>query len=59
MDTYMSVDVSSEKESSAAEDMAVKIEKRNHPGREISRNARQAGDLYKAELNHANVSRPR
>ena len=52
MDTYMSVDVSSEKSESAAEDMAVKIEQRvNQLDAALSR-TQQAGDLYK--LNHAN-----
>ena len=52
MDTYMSVDVSSEKSESAAEDMAVKIEQRvNQLDAALSR-THQAGDLYK--LNHAN-----
>ena len=52
MDTYMSVDVSSEKGESAAEDMAVKIEQRvNQLDAALSR-TQQAGDLYK--LNHAN-----
>ena len=52
MDTYMSVDVSSEKSESAAEDMAAKIEQRvNQLDAALSR-TQQAGDLYK--LNHAN-----
>ena len=52
MDTYMSVDVSSEKSESAAEDMAIKIEQRvNQLDAALSR-TQQAGDLYK--LNHAN-----
>lgn len=51
MDTYMSVDVSSEKSESAAEDMAIKIEQRvNALDAALSR-TQQAGDLYK--LNHA------
>ena len=45
MDTYMSVDVSSEKSESAAEDMAVKIEQRvNQLDAALSR-TQQAGDL--------------
>lgn len=52
MDTYMSVDVSSEKSESAAENMAIKIEQRvNQLDAALSR-TQQAGDLYK--LNHAN-----
>ena len=52
MDTYMSVDVSSEKSESAAENMAIKIEQRVNQLDAALSCTQQAGDLYK--LNHAN-----